>query len=380
MRRTPLIFVVSSLAVACAGDKRDADDNPTDDSAPDSPKDSDEHSEPVVEELGYDLLVSVTDQQKVLRLRLGPDARAADPDSVVVWTFDQKTLWSDSPLKTHGLNLVDKTIYVGTFDYFTEGGAFTLDVTSGALLTELYSPKGVQYGGEPGLVNTRSTHNVIPWGDELISSDTHNHRVLGVSKDWERRWEISTETLGDAYMRRRFNGPNDVELIEYKGVEHLMVSARGDNFNHVMLFEPATPAREGDPPWSLVFRYPDLYDAALLHENHNPTALPDGSGFYVSDSANNRVLFVSWEGEVTRQIPGADCPAPTGRAALDWPRDAAFTPEGTLLISDSRNARIVEFDVSEDDCLSEEDVLWERTDMEQTYNLVLLPHADGWDQ
>lgn len=375
MRRTPLLLLASALAMACAGDKRDAGD-----SAPDSPKDSDEHSEPVVEELGYDLLVSVTDQQQVLRLRLGPDARAADPDSVVVWTFEQDSLWSGSSLKTHGLNLVDKTLYVGTFDYFTEGGAFTLDVTNGALLAELYSPKGVQYGGEPGLVNTRSTHNVIPWGDELISSDTHNHRVLGVSKDWERRWEISTETLDDTYMRRRFNGPNDVELIDYKGVEHLMVSARGDNFNHVMLFEPATPAREGDPPWSLVFRYPDLDDAALLHENHNPTALPDGSGFYVSDSANNRVLFVSWEGEVTRQIPGADCPAPKGRAALDWPRDAAFTPEGTLLISDSRNARIVEFDVSEDDCLTEDDVLWERTDMDQTYNLVLLPHADGWDQ
>jgi hypothetical protein len=311
-------------------------------------------------------------------LRLGPDARAADPDSVVVWTFSQSSLWPDSPLKTHGLNLVDQTIYVGAFDYFTEGGAYTLDVASGALLSEIYGPKGVQYGGEPTLVNTRSTHNVIPWGDGLISSDTHNHRVLGVTKDWERSWEISTETERDLYMRRRFNGPNDVELIQHKGVEHLMVSARGDNFNHVMLFEPATPERAGDPPWSLVFRYPELYDAALLHENHNPTALADGSGFYVSDSANNRVLFVNWEGEVTRQIPGVDCPTPKGKAVLDWPRDAAFTPEGTLLISDSRNARIVEFDVREDDCVTEDDVLWERTELEQTYNLVVLPHADGW--
>jgi hypothetical protein len=201
---------------------------------------------------------------------------------------------------------------------------------------------------------------------------------LGVSRDWEPSWEISTETLTDPYMRRFFSNPNDVELVQRDGVEHLMVSARGDNFNHVMLFAPATPERPGDPPWTLVFRYPEENNHALLHENHNPTALADGSGFHVSDSANNRFLFITWEGEVTRQIPGPDCPAPTGRAALDWPRDAAFTPEGTMLVADSRNDRLVEFDLSEDDCLTEDDVLWVRDGLEETYNLVLLPHSDGW--
>jgi hypothetical protein len=81
---------------------------------------------------------------------------------------------------------------------------------------------------------------------------------------------------------------------------------------------------------------------------------------------------------VTRQIPGPECPTPTGRAALNWPRDVAFTPEGTMLVADSHNHRLVEFDLSEDDCLSEADVLWERDGLEETYNLVVLPHADGW--
>ncbi|MEY3210049.1 MAG: hypothetical protein RIT28_530 [Pseudomonadota bacterium] len=372
MRHSPLLLVVSLLVVACAGDKEAGSDKG------DSPGDSTDDSEPIAQNLGYDLLFSVTDLQTVTRARLGPDAREADPATTDLWTFRQAEIWGDNALKTHGLNLVDGTIYVGALDYFTEGVAYTVDVKTGALVEDLYSPKGVMFGGEPGRTNTRATHNIIPWGDELISSDTHNNRVLGVSRDWEPSWEISTETLTDPYMRRFFSNPNDVELVQRDGVEHLMVSARGDNFNHVMLFAPATPERPGDPPWTLVFRYPEENNHALLHENHNPTALADGSGFHVSDSANNRFLFITWEGEVTRQIPGPDCPAPTGRAALDWPRDAAFTPEGTMLVADSRNDRLVEFDLSEDDCLTEDDVLWVRDGLEETYNLVLLPHSDGW--
>ena len=358
-----------TLIIACAGDdgaKPDRDDTPTDDS---------KHAE---ETLGYDLLVSVTNLQQVSRLRLGPGARDADPDSVVVWTFNQTEIWGENAIKTHGLNLVDQTIYVGALDYFTDGVAYTLDVKTGALVEELYAPKNLKYGGEPTRTNTRATHNIIPWGDELISSDTHNNRVLSVSRAWEPRWEISAETSTDPTLRGLFCNPNDVELILRDGVEHLLVSARGDNFNHVMLFEPAVPERAGDPPWSLVFRYPDRNNTTLLHQNHNPTALADGSGFYVSDSGNNRILFITWDGEVTRQIPGLDCPAPKGRAALDWPRDAAFTPEGTLLVADSHNDRVVEFDLSEDDCLTEDDVLWVRSGLEETYNLVLLPHTDGW--
>ncbi|MBK7757174.1 MAG: hypothetical protein IPI35_12395 [Deltaproteobacteria bacterium] len=363
------MFFAPLLVGACAGD----DGADSDKDAP--PKDD---SKPAAENLGYDLLASVTDLQQVLRLRLGPDARDADPDAVVVWTFHQSEIWGENPIKTHGLNLVDQTIYVGALDYFTEGVAYTLDVKTGALVEELYAPNNLKYGGEPTRTNTRATHNIIPWGDELISSDTHNNRVLGVSRAWEPRWEISTETLTDPYMSGLFSNPNDVELILRDGVEHLMVSARGDNFNHVMLFEPAVPERDGDPPWSLVFRYPEHNDTTLLHQNHNPRALADGSGFTVSDSGNNRILFITWDGEVTRQIPGPGCPAPKARAALDWPRDAVFTPEGTMLVADSHNDRVVEFDLSEDDCLDEEDVLWARSGLVETYNLVLLPHADGW--
>lgn len=373
VRHPAALLTLSLLAVACAGDKDDRSDK-GDGPADDSPVDS----KPDEDNLGFDLLFSVTDLQTVTRLRLGPDAREADPDDRVIWTFHQAEIWGENAMKTHGLNLVDGTIYVGTLDYFTEGAAYTVDVKTGALGEALYDPKGVTFGGIPNATNTRATHNLIPWGDELISSDTHNNRVLGVSRDWEQRWEISTETLTDPYMRRLFSNPNDVELVMRDGVEHLMVSARGDNFNHVMLFEPATPERAGDPPWSPVFRYPEQNNHALLHENHNPTALADGSGFYVSDSANNRFLFITWEGVVTRQIPAPDCAPPTGRAVLDWPRDVVFTPEGTMIVADSRNDRLVEFDLREDDCLSDEDVLWVHNELEETYNLVLLPHTDGW--
>jgi hypothetical protein len=256
MRCTKGLVALWWLAAACKGDAEQLHSQPPDESTTDSSRDSETHSEPALDELGYDLLFSVTDAQTVMRLRLGPDARETDLASTTVWTFRHADHWDESALKPHGLNLIDDTIYVGALDYFTEGVAYTLDVKTGALVEELYTPTGAAFAGEPSRVNTRATHNIIPWGDELISSDTHNNRVLAVSRDWEPRWEISTETLTDAYMRRVFSNPNDVELIERDGVEHLMVSTRGENFNHVLLFAPAPPQRPGDPLGTSCFGTP----------------------------------------------------------------------------------------------------------------------------
>jgi hypothetical protein len=84
-------------------------------------------------------------------------------------------------------------------------------------------------------------------------------------------------------------------------------------------------------------------DPSVLHRQHNPQWLGDGA-VLVADSENHRVV------ELHRRADGSWTPAwvLTGAdgVAFDWPRDADRLPDGTTVVTDTRNARVVVVDES----------------------------------
>jgi hypothetical protein len=84
-------------------------------------------------------------------------------------------------------------------------------------------------------------------------------------------------------------------------------------------------------------------DPSILYHQHNPQWLGDGA-VLVADSENHRVV------ELHRTDDGTWEPVWILRGAagqkFDWPRDADRLPNGNTLITDTRNARLVEVNAS----------------------------------
>ena len=64
-------------------------------------------------------------------------------------------------------------------------------------------------------------------------------------------------------------------------------------------------------------------------------------GLVVADTVLHQVLMVSWTGQVLWEFGEKGCPGPEDYR-LSEPRSVALTPTNTLLISDSRNSRLIE--------------------------------------
>ncbi len=313
-------------------------------------------------ELGaFDLLVSVADEQRVLRLHF---ADGFNQPPTTVWTWSLREDFPERDHKPHGLTVDGDTLLVTCFDYFTDAFVLRLDLLTGAVVN---SPKGsgnLTWAGDPGREVLRAAHNTIRVDDQLLISDTHNHRVLALDSEGAFAWELNQETVGpDPYLRRWWSGINDVELVDGQ----LVVSARGDFFNHVLLFEPAQPLRPTDPPWRPVFRWPQVADDSKLLEAHNPRLIP--GGFTVADSGNDRILALTWTGEEIWTLPGRGCPS--NDLDLDWPRDGLMMGE-VLLIADSLGDKVVAMDTAAGPCLNADTVLW-TMDANGPYNLLVLP-------
>lgn len=362
------------LATACRPDKDpSADDSKGHVESTDDSIASDDSDSPT-QDLGFDLIYTAAEDQIVRRVRLPEGFELQDPANLeVVWDWHVRSAWPELSHKPHGLDLDGDRLIVAMLDYFSDAGVVELDVHTGALIHTLRAPQGTVWGGEPTPNNLRFTHNTVRDGDTYISSDTHNQRVLATDADWNMLWEINRETSPDALLRSRFSQPNDVERVQIQGEERLLVSTRGDFCNFVLLYAPDEPLRPHDPPWRLVFRYPPEADAMALLENHNPRPMEDGSGFTVADSGHDRILGVSWEGELLWSLPDSSCES----SILDWPRDAVYTPKGTLLVGDTLHDRIVELDPNIP-CPTESDILWQWSGINEPYQLMILPHAEGW--
>ena len=260
-------------------------------------------------------------------------------------------------MSPHGVMRDGEDLYIAMFDYEKDAAVVRLDLESGSLEQVLWEGNGESFGGVPTLEDSRFTHNAWWDGERLLVSDTGNHRVLAMDAAWKFQWAISQESSDDITNMRLFSHPNHVMRFDLNGEPRLMVSARGNAFNHVMLYEPIETLRPNDPPWKMVWRFPEIDDPSVLHQNHNPRPFEDGSGFMVADSGNNRIRAFSWEREELWTFPEVGCQISDADYRFDWPRDAVLTPDGTLMVADSDRDRIVEVAVS--GCPRPSSWLWE---------------------
>jgi len=313
-----------------------------------------------------EILLSVADGQQVLRLRFS-DGLGSPPETVWAWDLAQDFPGRDH--KPHGLSVEGTTILVTCFDYFTDTFVVRLDLATGELLDVPRPSPATAWAGDPSRDGLRAAHNAIRSEDGFLISDTHNHRILAVDEDWELRWALTQETIGaDRYLRRWWSNINDVERIELDNEPRLLASARGDSFNHVLLFSPTEPLRPRDPTWVSLWRWPEVNDPDQLYEPHNPR--PISGGFTIADSGNDRIRAFSWTGDDLWTFPDRGCPE--SDFPLDWPRDALLVTDRILLISDSRGDKLVAVDLGAGSCLDDSTVLWTLPNLGGPYQVERL--------
>ncbi len=313
-----------------------------------------------------EILISVADGQQVLRLRFS-DGLASAPETV--WAWDLREDFPGRDHRPHGLYVEGSTILVTCFDYFTDSFVVRLDRETGELVEVPRPSSGIAWAGDPSRDSLRSAHNTIVSEDGFLVSDTHNHRILAVNEDWEMDWELTQESIGsDPYLRQWWSNVNDVEQIELDGAPRLLASARGESFNHVLLFSPTERLRPRDPTWVPLWRWPEVNNPDTLLEPHNPRPIP--GGFTIADSGNDRIRAFSWTGKALWSFPESACPE--SEFAIDWPRDALLISDQILLISDSRGDKLLAVDLSAGVCLDDSTVLWTLPDLGGPYQVESL--------
>ncbi|MEF8819315.1 MAG: arylsulfotransferase family protein [Haloferacaceae archaeon] len=178
----------------------------------------------------------------------------------------------------------------------------------------------------------------LPGGGVLVA-DMDRERVL-VVRNGSVAWSWNASTRYDAPAdptRTDWLHINDVDRIS-EG--RYLVSVR--NANQILILDREAGVVEvinEDPDGGDRIRG----DTSIIHRQHNPQWLGDGA-VLVADSENHRVV------ELHRRADGSWTPAwvltGAGGVAFDWPRDADRLPDGTTVITDTRNARIVVVDES----------------------------------
>jgi hypothetical protein len=182
-------------------------------------------------------------------------------------------------------------------------------------------------------------HDVEPLpGGGFVLADMEHERIL-IVEDGEVTWEWEASTRYDAP-----EDPTTVDWLHINDVDRIgdgrfLVSVR--NENQLLVLERG----EG-----VVEVINEDGDADVLYHQHNPQWLGDGA-VLVADSENHRVVELhrteSGDWEPVWVLEGA------GGQKFDWPRDADRLPNGNTLITDTRNARLLEVNESGR-------VVWER--------------------
>jgi hypothetical protein len=202
-------------------------------------------------------------------------------------------------------------------------------------------------------------------GGGFVVADMEHERVF-VLRDGEITWEWSASERYDAPddpTRTDWLHINDVDRI---GDGRYLVSVR--NANQLVVLEA------GEGVVEVINEDEDgdgVGDPSVLNHQHNPQWLGDGA-VLVADSESHRIV------ELHRTENGSWEPAWTlTRAdgeALDWPRDADRLPDGTTLVTDTRNARLILVDESGE-------TLWRKRFDYRTipYESDRLPHAEASD-
>jgi hypothetical protein len=206
-------------------------------------------------------------------------------------------------------------------------------------------------------------HDVEPLpGGGYVLTDMDRERVL-VVEDGAVTWSWSASERYDPPTdptRTDWLHINDVDrigdgrfLVSVRNANQLVVLERGAG-----VVEVINGAVDGDGQG----------DRSVMSHQHNPQWLGDGA-VLVADSENHRVV------ELHRTDDGDWEPAwvLSGAAGMefDWPRDADRLPNGNTLITDTRNARLVEVTESGE-------VVWSKHFDYRTlpYEADRLPHGE----
>ncbi|AXG05865.1 hypothetical protein DU500_05105 [Haloplanus rubicundus] len=182
-------------------------------------------------------------------------------------------------------------------------------------------------------------HDVEPLpGGGFVVADMEHERVFvveGGEITWE--WEASSRyEAPDDPTTQDWLHINDVDrigqgrfLVSVRNANQLVVLERGEG-----VVEVINADRDDDSDDDGL-----VGDPSVLYHQHNPQWLGDGA-VLVADSENHRVV------ELHRNDEGVWEPVWVLHGAagqkFDWPRDADRLPNGNTLITDTRNARLVE--------------------------------------
>jgi hypothetical protein len=186
-------------------------------------------------------------------------------------------------------------------------------------------------------------HDVEPLPDGgFVVADMEHERVFVVENGeitWE--WEASSRyEAPDDPTKTDWLHINDVDrigqgrfLVSVRNANQLVVLERGEG-----VVEVINADRDDDTDDDGL-----VGDPSTLYHQHNPQWLGDGA-VLVADSENHRVV------ELHRNDEGVWEPVWMLHGAagqkFDWPRDADRLPNGNTLITDTRNARLVEINAS----------------------------------
>lgn len=176
----------------------------------------------------------------------------------------------------------------------------------------------------------------LPGGGVLVA-DMDRERVL-IVRNGRVAWSWNASDRYDAPKdptQTDWLHINDVDriaegryLVSVRNANQLLILDREDGVVEVINEDPDGGDQiRGDP--------------SILHRQHNPQWLGDGA-VLVADSENHRVV------ELHRRADGSWTPAwvltGAGGTTFNWPRDADRLADGTTIVTDTRNARVVVVD------------------------------------
>ncbi|WP_245242875.1 aryl-sulfate sulfotransferase [Natronococcus sp. JC468] len=202
---------------------------------------------------------------------------------------------------------------------------------------------------------------------ETAIADMGDDRAFTVDRDGEITWEWHAEdhlTPGTPFYEE-YGGPEKDG--EHDDWTHMNDIDYLDNGNFQMSIRNFDVMIEVDPETDeIVNVVGEPGNHSILEEQHNPHHIEDEGTMVVADSMNNRVVELDVESQehIWRYTGPATDP-------LQWPRDADRLPNGNTLITDSRNNRVLE--VSPDG-----EIVWQFDD--RGGNVIPLPYeADRID-
>ncbi|WP_225741260.1 aryl-sulfate sulfotransferase [Halorussus halophilus] len=170
---------------------------------------------------------------------------------------------------------------------------------------------------------------ILPSGNLLVADmEWESIFVLNMTTR-ERVWTWNASDHYDAPPDPRSEDWLHINDVDRIGDGRYLVSVR--NTNQLLIVERGK---------GVVDIINENRDVEVLDKQHNPHWLGNGT-VLVADSENHRVVELR-ENESTGKWEVGWAIAKVGGIPLDWPRDADRLPNGNTLITDSRNNRVVE--------------------------------------